>query len=54
MWTWMESVGGYGHYKCHISEFLQMEACLGRLDVSCLSYSTEHLSRPLSPNRSFC
>ena len=36
------------------SDFLQMEACLGHLDVSCLSYSAEHLSRPLNPNHSVC
>ena len=36
------------------SEFLQMEACLGHLDVSSLSYSTEHHSRPSNPNHSVC
>jgi len=35
-------------------DFSQMEACLGRLDVSCLSYSTEHLSRLLNPTHSVC
>jgi hypothetical protein len=34
------------------SDFLQMEASVGRLDVYCLSYSTEHLSKSSNPNRS--